>query len=506
MTCTDNVCGTGIALPGGPGSPGSPPGPGDPLGGMALTANAVYGGIQLAWTYPSINAHAVAHFIIYRSTDSDINNASELGVISGNRFLDTIGEEATYYYWIRVVSIYGTQGDLVGPASATARDRGADTIDDIQGRIVDGVLDTALRQDIARITLNYQELMAEIGNRVAGNAALSAALAELQNGLEESVALVNTEITTRQEGDSALASQVQIIAAANTANASAIIEERTARVSKDEALTTQYNAVLAATNNNAAAITNETTARTTADSALANQVSTVQTTLGDQIASVQVGAQTQINTLNGKVTDIGALWTARLSVEGLVGGFGVYNNGQYVEAGFDVDTFWIGRTNANRRKPFVINNGITYIEDAMIRNAAIDTLKIAGGAVTSMAYGSGSGSVSASGRTVIASCLVSMPSGGSGVVVTGTLSFTAATTTDAYFRLERRGSGQIQAGFTWAACEGGWYQSAAVTGWDSPGAGNHWYDLVAESPPSGPNANKPFHCQFASITATGGKR
>lgn len=343
---------------------------------MTLTAAPAYGGIQLNWTYPSINGHAVAHFLVYRSSSADVTSAAEIAVVSGSRFFDSIATATTYYYWIKVVSIYGNVGGMVGPASATSRDRGADTIDDIQGRIVDGVLDTALRQDIAKITLNYQDLMTEIGNRVANNAALSAALAELQNGLEEAVAFVNTEITTRQDGDSALASEVGIIAAANAANASAIIEERVARVTKDEALTTQFNATYAATQNNAAAITTEITARTNAISALAKKVDTVQSTMGDQIASVQTSAQTQIATLNGKVVEIGALWTARVSVNGLVGGFGIYNNGQYVEAGFDVDTFWVGRTLANRIKPFVIHNGVTYIDSAMIREATITSAKI----------------------------------------------------------------------------------------------------------------------------------
>lgn len=382
MTCTDNVCGTGIVIPGGPGDPGSPIGPGDPVGGMTLTARAVYGGIQLAWTYPSLNAHAVAHFFVYRSNTPNIGDAIELAVISGSRYFDSIAVAGKYYYWIKSVSIYGTLGNLVGPASATARDRGADTIADISGKIVGGVLDTALQQDIAKITLNYQELLAEIGRRVANNAALSQALADLQNGLEEAISFVNTEITTRRDGDSALASEVQIIAAANAANAAAIIQERTARVTKDEALTTQYNALFAATQDNGAAITNEMTARTTADTALAKQINTVQSTMGDQIASVQLSAETQISAVNGKVTQIGALWTARVSVNGLVGGFGIYNNGQQVEAGFDVDTFWVGRTTSDKIKPFVISDGKTYIDKAVIRTADIDTLKIAGNAVT----------------------------------------------------------------------------------------------------------------------------
>ena len=373
MTCPNNVCGTGI-VPG--------PKPGDPDNNIALTANVAYGGIDVKWTYPTSNSHAVAHTLLYRGTTNNRDAAIQIAVVAGNQFYDKIAEIGTYFYWIQVVSVNGTVGDFIGPASATTRDRGQDTVEDITGQIDRGVLGTALRQDIARIALNYDELTDEIRNRIAGDAALSGAFADLEAGLVEAVSLVHTEITTRQDGDNALAQQMTIIAAANAANASAIIDENTARVTADEALTRSYQAVLAATEKNAAAIVDERLARTTADSSLAQQISTTQSTLGNQIASVQVGAQTQIDATNRRVNQIGALWTARVSVNGLVGGFGVYNNGEFVEAGFDVDRFWIGRTQANKRKPFIIENGTTYIDSAVIREASIDTLKIAGDAVT----------------------------------------------------------------------------------------------------------------------------
>ena len=126
MTCTDNICGTGI-VPG--------PKPGDPEGAMTIAATAVYGGINVSWSYPSTNPHAVAHSLLYRGTTSDVNAAVQIAVVAGNRFLDSIATATTYFYWIKVVSVNGTVGDFVGPASATSRDRGADTIDDINGRI-----------------------------------------------------------------------------------------------------------------------------------------------------------------------------------------------------------------------------------------------------------------------------------------------------------------------------------------------------------------------------------
>ena len=413
MTCPNNVCGTGI-VPG--------PKPGDPDNNIALTANVAYGGIDVKWTYPISNAHAVAHTLLYRGTTNNRDAAIQIAVVAGNLFYDKIAEIGTYFYWIQVVSVNGTVGDFIGPASATTRARSQDTVEDITGQIDKGVLGTALREDIARIALNYAELTDEIRNRIAGDAALSGAFADLEAGLVEAVSLVHTEIITRQDGDNALAQQMTIIAAANAANASAIIDESTARVTSDEALSRRYQAVLAATEENAAAIVDERIARTTADSSLAQQISTTQSTLGNQIASVQVGAQTQIDATNGRVTQIGALWTAKVSVNGLVGGFGIYNNGEFVEAGFDVDRFWIGRTQANKRKPFIIENGTTYIDSAVIREASIGTLKIAGNAVTVPA--SGASNVGGS-----PSCSLYMPEAGA-VFVTTTMCFYEQSVSD----------------------------------------------------------------------------
>ena len=138
---------------------------------------------------------------------------------------------------------------------------------------------------------------------------------------------------------------------------------------------------------------------------------------------------------------------------------------------------------------------------------AVDTLNVRGGAITSMAYGTGDYVITPpGGRAVIASCLIQMPQGASGVVVTGITTFTSSSRADAHFRLERRGVGPIQAGFTWGGCEGGWHENVAVTGFDAPPAGNHWYDFVCVSPTSAPSPNRQIECRFASITAIGGKR
>lgn len=373
MSSSGIVCGTGSW---------TGPRPGDPDNASVLSANGVYGGIDVSWTYPSTNSHAVAHALLYRNSSSDRNSALNIAVVAGNSYFDKQDAPTLCFYWIRIVSINGTTGDWIGPVSATSKTRAEGIIEDLTGQITAGVLAVSLRQDIDKITLNYQDLISEIRNRIAGDSALSLALEDLQAGVTQAMAFVHEEINTRIDGENALAQQMSVIAALNANNASAIINEATARVTADGAHTQQINALYAATNTNAAAVITETNARTNADSALASQITTAQSTLGNQIASVQTGLQTNIDTVNGKVTSIGALYTAKVSVNGLVGGFGIYNNGHTVEAGFDVDRFWIGRTASDKVLPFIVDAGTVYINKARIRNADIDTLKIAGNAVT----------------------------------------------------------------------------------------------------------------------------
>ena len=55
----------------------------------------------------------------------------------------------------------------------------------------------------------------------------------------------------------------------------------------------------------------------------------------------------------------------------MIGGFGIHNDGAEVDAGFDVDRFWIGRTDSDKRKPFIIDGDVVYMNTAMIRKGSI---------------------------------------------------------------------------------------------------------------------------------------
>lgn len=334
---TPHVCGTG-------GWTG--PKPGDPdLDSALISATPAFGGIDVSWTYPTTNPFAVAHVLLFRSFFNSFETAVQHAVVSGNSYYDKSDATAAleYFYWVQLVSINGTYGAVLGPASAIARPTIEDTLDALNGKINEGMLATTLRSEIGNIEVLGVDLVKEIQDRMAANAALGGVIGDMQQEVDQALTYIRQEIIDRTEGDSALVQQINVIAAAVNDGIAAVADERTARVEGDKAL--------------------------------ASAITTTQTVLDGNTATGQVGLISKVATVDGKVSEIGALYTAKVSVNGLIGGFGVYNDGKSVEAGFDVDTFWIGRTNENKRRPFIIQGEEVFINQAVINQLTFTKLR-----------------------------------------------------------------------------------------------------------------------------------
>lgn len=336
FSCKDVVCGTGDW---------SGPKPGDPDNNSVLYARSAFGGIDVGWTYPGINPHAVAHVILFKSTSSDPTTMVQHAIVDGSYFFDRT-ESATpieYFYWIKIVSINGTVGDLIGPASSMARSGIEDTIEALTGKIDAGVLAKDLKTEIDRIKINALNLDKEILERAINDDALGAAFNEIQAFSEETRALVQTEALARAEADSAF------VGVANTLYAN--IEQNTGSIQELSQVIVDK------------------------DNAMAEKIDRVEVQMGQEIAQAEQSLTTEIQKVGGEVKKIGALWTAKVSVNGLIGGFGVYNDGRTVEAGFDVDTFWIGRTGADAKKPFIVSGGEVFINGAVINSLTFNKLR-----------------------------------------------------------------------------------------------------------------------------------
>jgi hypothetical protein len=331
-------CGTGI---------GNFPKPGDPdLNSPVLTAQAGYGGIAVSWTYPGLNAHAVAHTQLYRNTVNSFETAVAYRTVSGNYYFDnsnvTVG--TTYYYWIRMVSVNGTVGDVIGPASATMQPPIEQIIKELEGKIGNSQLAMDLKSRINDITSVASALDAETQNRLFGEAILTQLIQSLEANLDSIDTLVANEILQRIQGD--------------------------------EALVASVNLILAKANENAAAIQQEQVVRAAADSATALQVNTLQTSMANQSASLQTLQQVVIGP-----DGLSAQWMLKTDVNGYVSGFGLYNDGATSEFILHADTFAIGKPGRASKYPFIIStvngqtaialNATTMIPDGTINNLMI---------------------------------------------------------------------------------------------------------------------------------------
>lgn len=320
------------------------PQPGDPsTADVRITATPAFGGIDINWTYPQLNPNAVAYTEIWRSLLADPGSAVRIAHANGSFYYDRVENQTLYYYWVVVVSIYGTRSEMIGPAWATSKPLIEEMLELLTGQIDAGVLAGSLRTEIDQIELN------KLG--------------------------ITQEMLDRDLNDDALGVRITEIGAISGETRALVQEEVLARTSQGEAFVGVVNTMYTELNGNIAAFQETITVLQNDLGSLAEQVQQVEVTFGEEIAQVKTEMEASFELVNGELVNIGARWTAQVNVNGLIGGFGVYNDGQTVEAGFDVDRFWIGRTNANKRKPFIIDGGVVYIDEAAINKLTFSKLR-----------------------------------------------------------------------------------------------------------------------------------
>lgn len=460
----ERVCGTGGY---------SGPQPGDPDNNSILTATPAFGGIDLNWTYPETNPHAVAHVNIYRSTAGTAGTAQKIASIGGSFYYDRTAElSATpieYFYWIEIVSVNGTVNDWIGPSSATQRQPVGDIIESLTAKIDRDVLAGALKEELDRIGENKLAVDQALIDQAANDEALGAAIEQVSAHSDTTRAMMEEEtlarvtaldafVTTVNSVEASLgdtiagvqqtmSSQVQgelllrngsfamgtlegwsgwtgvELLARDAGAASVKMQEapslymasfpdnghdavRELRgewfpVTEGQAYVTRLDAagvgiadmslslsLVVEWRNDGTGVTTEESQATliTIDAPgwdrmpVFRAIPPAGATSGRVVLRRATGGKGQLLVTNvvGHKADSSfeAVYTAQVQANGLVGGFGLYNDGTTVDAGFDVDRFWVGRTQANKRKPFIIDedddgNQVTYIDTAMIREATI---------------------------------------------------------------------------------------------------------------------------------------
>ncbi|WBM73005.1 phage tail protein (plasmid) [Buttiauxella sp. WJP83] len=248
--------------------------------------------------------------------------------------------------------------------------------------------------DMSAMATKVEEIRAEIGEdirasikeettaRVEADEALSKRVTLLQAQLDDDIkSAILAEQEARATEDESLARQITSLRAQTSEDIKAAIDtESSARTDADSALSSQITSLAAQTSEDIkSAILSEATARADEDGALAKRLDTVKAEVDGNSAIIQEQAKALADT-NEKVS---AAWTLKMEtstsggqkyVAGIALGIDSDGLSQFL---VQADRFGlVNSVNGQVTTPFVIENGVAYMNGAWIKDGSIDNAKI----------------------------------------------------------------------------------------------------------------------------------
>ena len=190
-------------------------------------------------------------------------------------------------------------------------------------------------------------------------------------GNRSSITLLEETVATEKIATAQQIAQLKVTVDGNTSSIGSVSQ---ALASQGELLGQRIDTVSlaaaaaqGAANDANVAIQGEQTARINGDLAQAQATLQLQVKVDGNTSTLQQ----QATVLNG----VSAAYVIKTDVNGLVSGYGLYNDGQTSDFAINVNRFWIGSPNSTV-KPFMLVNNVTYLDTAMIRDASIQSGKL----------------------------------------------------------------------------------------------------------------------------------
>ena len=355
-----------------------PPPIGDPVySSIQLFAARVREGIRASWSINADIPWGVAYVTLYRSTGPTWSDSMPALWSGGaNQYLDNVDNletDTTYYYWIIVTSVNGTDSIRVGPESAVMRPWLNQALDDLKNSIRNSELNQELQDQIKSIS-SFQSGLDLLGEEYAFiNAASAAAMDAFRLQLEA-------------EGVARIADVYKLTS--DVANAVYLID-----------------GIGATFNKSFAAIITEQAVYAGSSSALAKEVKRLEASIDGEngepglSALVQQASEAVVDLEKGVSANYTVKVEANNRFGGVVAGFGLAVTDEEDINSPPTSTFIVRAdrfallpstpslgpsdpNEGNASVPFIVADGKTYIESAFIQEASIDTLKVDGNAIT----------------------------------------------------------------------------------------------------------------------------
>jgi len=198
----------------------------------------------LFWDYPSYGPHS--HTEVWRHDSNSIGDAQLIGVSSGISFVDPVGEDASYYYWARHVSLYDVYGPFNSPDGTLAET--ALNVEELLDVLTGAITESQLYQTLGdRINLidGGANLVNSVSYRIAQEAsARAAAIAQEASNRTAAIAVETANrITAVNNEASARSTAISNEAAARAAAISSAVTTLQSQIDELNAIDAWSSAV-----------------------------------------------------------------------------------------------------------------------------------------------------------------------------------------------------------------------------------------------------------------------
>ena len=241
----------------------------------------------------------------------------------------------------------------------------------------DSAISSSVTDLVAQVSSNHQAYLSLQAAVVADHDGAAASyLQGMQAQLNTNTAAIQTEAATRASADIATSTQVNTLVSSVNATQSAIQQEVTARTSADSAISTSVTNLASRVGTAEGAIQNLQSVTSGLNSNTVSSITTLTSTVNGLTTTVQ-DVSTAVNGIAGK-RSLAINANGRVTGIELLGGG---TTGSQIKFQASQFIFYDPSTSVETA-PFVIAGGATYLNKAVIKDADIDTLKIANNAVT----------------------------------------------------------------------------------------------------------------------------
>lgn len=414
-----------------------------------LTATGILFGIRLEWLFPAKGALDTAHTEIRVSPDG-VSNISTLGLFAYPTTTHTIQglqPNLKLYFQARLIDRLGNVGPWTEWINATTSADATAVLDLLNGQITESQLDQDLRKKIDKIPAiddNIADIIQAVNNledgytqerteRIAGDQQNLNQLNAYKLSNDSAVAGVVSNVNVLTGNQQTMSSKIDGVyaqvnppmagsttdMAGDSTQYAGVWSEMSARIENDMAQSIRTDSVVAQINDNDAIYKSQIKATADANKALVEKTETIQTSLGENTASIK-STQESVNGLSAKAT-------LQVAAGNTIGGVALGNNGGVVDfivrankfaiappegtggpskyafvyqstavtlpngtvvpAGLYLDNASVGYISASKiyadsLSAISANLGTILVDNAHIKDGAVDTLKIQNEAVT----------------------------------------------------------------------------------------------------------------------------